>query len=73
MSDLVLQEAKRLHDLGFAIHWLHNKSKRPIEKRLDYRPASDLGLFNEKLPEGFERWSATRYPKCHTKKLPRRT
>jgi predicted P-loop ATPase len=27
----VLKEAKRLHDLGFAIHWLHSKSKRPIE------------------------------------------
>lgn len=27
----ILQEAKRLHDLGFAIHLLHPKSKRPIE------------------------------------------
>lgn len=26
----VLQEARRLHALGFAVHWLHPKSKRPI-------------------------------------------
>lgn len=27
----VLLEARRLYKLGFAIHWLHPKSKRPIE------------------------------------------
>lgn len=30
-SDKVLAEAKRLYDLGFGIHWLHKKSKRPVE------------------------------------------
>lgn len=30
-QDLVLSEARRLHAEGFAIHWLHSKSKRPIE------------------------------------------
>lgn len=25
------KEARRLHKLGFAIHWLHERSKRPIE------------------------------------------
>lgn len=28
---LIFKEAKRLHDLGFAIHWLHPRSKRPVE------------------------------------------
>ena len=31
MSDSILKEAKRLYDLGMAIHWLHAKSKRPVE------------------------------------------
>ena len=31
MKDQILSEAKRLYDLGYAIHWLHKKSKRPIE------------------------------------------
>ncbi len=30
-SNKVLVEAKRLHDMGMAVHWLHPKSKRPIE------------------------------------------
>lgn len=29
--DKVLKEAKRLYDLGAAVHWLHPKSKRPVE------------------------------------------
>lgn len=31
MNNDVLREARRLHALGFAILWLHPKSKRPIE------------------------------------------
>lgn len=27
----IFKEAKRLHDMGLAIHWLHARSKRPIE------------------------------------------
>lgn len=27
----IFKEAKRLHDVGFAIHWLHAHSKRPVE------------------------------------------
>lgn len=27
----IFREAERLHKLGFAIHWLHPRSKRPIE------------------------------------------
>jgi hypothetical protein len=29
----VLAEAKRLYGLGFAVHWLHQKSKRPVETK----------------------------------------
>lgn len=31
MSDPILIEARRLHQLGFAIHWLQPNSKRPVE------------------------------------------
>lgn len=30
-TSFVFREAKRLHNLGFAIHWLHPNSKRPVE------------------------------------------
>ena len=33
MHDEILNEALRLHKMGMAIHWLHNKSKRPIESK----------------------------------------
>lgn len=57
MKDQVLIEAKKLYDMGFAIHWLHKKSKRPIEsgwttgprkswKALEdnYRPGMNVGV-----------------------------
>lgn len=31
MADKVLKEAKRLYDLGWAIHWCRPKSKQPLE------------------------------------------
>ena len=31
MSIEVFKEARRLHALGLAVHWLHPKSKRPVE------------------------------------------
>lgn len=53
----IWREAKRLFDLGFAIHWLHPKSKRPVEigwttgprkdwKELlgSYRPGYNVGV-----------------------------
>ncbi len=41
MKDQVLAEAKRLHKLGAAIHWLHPKSKRPIESKWTTGPRKD--------------------------------
>lgn len=35
--DPVLEEAKRLHALGYAVHWLHPKSKIPIGKKWSSR------------------------------------
>lgn len=50
------KEAKRLYDLGFAIHWLHQKSKRPIESGWTTGPRKewrDLEKgYNEKLNVG---------------------
>jgi predicted P-loop ATPase len=56
-SDKILLEAKRLYGLGMAIHWLHKKSKRPIESgwttgprkdwdylRKTYRPGMNVGV-----------------------------
>lgn len=53
----MLKEAKRLYDLGWAIHWLHPKSKRPIESKwttgprkkwnelkAQYRPGMNMGV-----------------------------
>jgi len=31
MNDQILLTAKKLYDQGFAIHWLHPQSKRPVE------------------------------------------
>lgn len=38
---LTLREAKRLYDLGFAVHWLHPKSKRPVESGWTSGPRKD--------------------------------
>jgi len=56
-QDQILTEAKRLHDLGFAVHLLHPKSKRPIESgwtvgprkswkalETNYRPGMNVGV-----------------------------
>ena len=52
-----LEEIKRLHEMGWAIHWLHPKSKRPIgngwtkgprktweELEKTYRPGMNVGV-----------------------------
>lgn len=57
MSHLDTKEVKRLHDLGFAIHWLKAKSKAPIgsgwttgprkpwsELAASFRPANNVGV-----------------------------
>lgn len=50
----IFKEAKRLYNLGFAIHWLHPKSKRPVEsgwttgprKNFDYLTRTYIDTFN---------------------------
>ncbi len=46
------KEAKRLHGLGFAIHWLHPKSKRPIESGWTTGPRKDWEYLKETYIEG---------------------
>jgi len=52
MKDQVLAEAKRLYDLGFAIHWLHPKSKRPIESRWTTGPRKKWDYLKETYQRG---------------------
>jgi hypothetical protein len=52
MKDQVLAEAKRLYDLGFAIHWLHPKSKRPIESKWTTGPRKDWNYLKETYMPG---------------------
>ncbi len=41
MNNGVLREAQRLYKLGFAIHWLHPRSKRPLESGWTTGPRKD--------------------------------
>lgn len=43
----IWREARRLHNLGFAIHWLHPNSKRPIEMGWTTGPRKDWKALNE--------------------------
>ena len=52
MKDQVLAEAKRLYDMGFAIHWLHKKSKRPIESGWTTGPRKDWNYLKETYMPG---------------------
>lgn len=40
-KDIVLEEARRLHALGFAIHWLRPRSKIPLESGWTTGPRKD--------------------------------
>ncbi len=40
-------EARRLHALGYSIHWLHKKSKRPIESGWTTGPRKDWAYLKE--------------------------
>ena len=53
MNDKILAEAKRLHDLGFAIHWLHTKSKRPIESGWTTGPRKNWDELKQTYKSGF--------------------
>jgi predicted P-loop ATPase len=48
-----LREAKRLYALGFAIHWLHPKSKRPIESGWTTGPRKDWKYLTDTYSVGY--------------------
>ncbi len=47
MLEQVKAEAKRFYDMGFAIHWLHPNSKRPIESGWTTGPRKPWQYLNE--------------------------
>lgn len=52
MND-ILKEAKRLYDVGFAIHWIHPRSKRPVESGWGSGPRKDWSYLEKTYQEGF--------------------
>jgi predicted P-loop ATPase len=52
MTD-VLREAKRLHDIGFAIHWLRPRSKMPVEGGWTKGPRKTWAQLKESYVEGY--------------------
>lgn len=48
----IFKEAQRLYKLGFAIHWLHPKSKRPIESGWTTGPRKDWQYLSETYIDG---------------------
>lgn len=50
--DDILRECKKLYDEGFACHWLHSKSKRPIESGWTTGPRKSWGYLNETYIRG---------------------
>lgn len=51
-KDLIYSEAKRLHQMGFGIHWLHKESKRPIESKWTTGPRKDWKYLVETYIDG---------------------
>lgn len=49
----MLKEARRLYDLGFAIHWLMPKSKRPILKKWTTGPRHTWAALEKSYKPGF--------------------
>ena len=47
-----MKEARRLYKLGFAIHWLHPRSKRPIESGWTTGPRREWDYLKETYMEG---------------------
>jgi predicted P-loop ATPase len=52
-SRSVLTEAKRLYRLGFAIHWLRPKSKRPVETKWTTGPRKSWAELEQTYREGY--------------------
>jgi len=47
------KEAQRLYRLGFAVHWLHPKSKRPVESGWTTGPRKDWDYLKETFHDNF--------------------
>lgn len=50
---VLLEEARRLHALGFAIHWLRPRSKIPLEKGWTTGPRKDWEYLRSSYAPGF--------------------
>lgn len=48
----IFKEAKTLHDLGLAVHWLHPKSKRPIDLKWTTGPKKSWGVLSSQYKPG---------------------
>ena len=53
MTNEILSEARRLHGLGFAIHWLHPKQKRPVESGWTTGPRKSWEYLESNYKEGY--------------------
>lgn len=49
----IFKEARRLYDLGFAIHWLHPKSKRPVESGWGSGPRKEWSELERTFKAGY--------------------
>jgi hypothetical protein len=54
--DLMLKEAIRLREMGFAVHWLRPKSKAPLASGWADAPVMDGSQLTETYQRGFNLW-----------------
>lgn len=52
-SNEIMEEARRLHKLGFAIHWLRPKSKVPVESKWTTGPRKSWEYLKSTFKEGY--------------------
>ncbi len=52
-ADLVFKEAKRLHKMGWAVHWLMPKTKRPVESAWTTGPRKTWEYLEKTYRPGF--------------------
>lgn len=53
MLNLTLTEVERLYELGFAIHWLQPRQKRPVESKWTTGPRKDLDALTDSYVDGY--------------------
>ncbi len=53
VNDSIFREAKRIHDLGGAILWLHPKSKRPVENGWTSGPRKEWAELKRSYQPGY--------------------